>query len=63
MTIALSTRELQIARLISQGKSNGIISQELGIAIKTVENTLHTIYIKERVSNRTQLAVKYLEVK
>jgi len=63
MSKDLSNRELQIARLISQGKSNGIISQELGIAIKTVENTLHTIYIKERVSNRTQLAVKYLEVK
>lgn len=56
----LSAREVEVARLIIAGTSNPMIGRVLGIAIRTVENHLRSIYAKCGVANRTQLAAKML---
>jgi DNA-binding CsgD family transcriptional regulator len=52
----LSLREREIAVLVARGESNRAIAQSLGIAPKTVEQHLSTVFAKLRVSSRTQLA-------
>ena len=56
----LSPREMEVARLILAGASNPMIGKALGIAVRTVENHLRSVYAKCRVTNRTQLAAKML---
>lgn len=42
----LSTTETQVLALVAQGKSNGMIAHDLGVAEKTVERSLTSIYTK-----------------
>lgn len=51
----LSARELEIARLVVEGRSNQEIATALFIAPKTVENHLYRIYQKTGIKNRVQL--------
>lgn len=37
---ALAPRELQMVKLVARGLSNPQIAEELGLSVKTVENTL-----------------------
>jgi two-component system, NarL family, response regulator LiaR len=53
----LSEVELQILRLLAQGKENSAIAQQLYLSEKTVVNRLSTIYQKLHVNNRTQAAL------
>ena len=48
----LTTREVQVLRLLARGFSNRQIAQELVIARKTVGNHIEHIYVKIGVSNR-----------
>jgi DNA-binding CsgD family transcriptional regulator len=48
----LSTRELQIARLLQEGRSNRAMAEELFISEKTVEKHLARLYEKLQVNNR-----------
>ncbi len=57
---ALSDREIAVARLICAGQSNGHISRGLGIALRTVENHLRSVYAKAGVNSRTQLVSRLL---
>ena len=57
---ALSEREIDVARLISAGQNNGQISRGLGIALRTVENHLRSVYAKVGVNSRTQLVSRLL---
>ncbi len=52
----LSSREREIAGLVSRGRSNLEIARELSISYKTVEKHLGSVYQKLGVSSRTQLA-------
>ncbi len=52
----LSERELEVLRLVSEGKSNSQISEQLFISINTVRFHLANIYQKLGVSNRTEAA-------
>jgi DNA-binding NarL/FixJ family response regulator len=54
----LTPREMDILRLVVEGKTNDQVGVLLGISVKTVENNLHTIYRKMDVVSRVEAAVK-----
>lgn len=53
----LTDRELQVLRLIADGKDNGQIAAELHISPKTVKNHISNILMKLQIENRIQAAV------
>jgi two-component system NarL family response regulator len=54
----LTARELDVLRLVVDGKTNDQIGVILGISVKTVENHLHTIFQKMDVISRVEAAVR-----
>lgn len=54
---ALTPRELEVALLVSQGRSNRDIAGTLEISVCTTKNHLQRVFKKLRVANRTQLAL------
>jgi DNA-binding NarL/FixJ family response regulator len=54
---ALSVREREILRLVTEGKDNATIARELFISPYTVKNHISNILLKLHVSNRIQAAV------
>jgi DNA-binding NarL/FixJ family response regulator len=54
----LTEREAVVLDLISNGKSNRDISNELGLAEGTVKNHVSSILAKLHARSRTELAVK-----
>lgn len=62
MTVILTAREQQILDLIAQGFTNREISRHLSISESTVENHIHHIYTKLRISNRAQAVAHALQV-
>ena len=54
---ALSPRELDVLRLVAQGRENTEIAQALVISPKTVKNHLSSILAKLGLANRVQAAV------
>jgi predicted ATPase/DNA-binding NarL/FixJ family response regulator len=53
---SLTERELQVARLAAEGKTNPQIAAELFLSKKTVETHLHNIFRKLDVASRVALA-------
>lgn len=58
----LTEREAQIARLVAAGLNNALLARELGIALRTVENHLRSIYAKVGVGSRTHMVSKLLQL-
>lgn len=56
----LTARELEVLRLVVDGKTNDQIGISLGISVKTVENHLHAIFRKMGVISRVEAAVMAL---
>jgi DNA-binding CsgD family transcriptional regulator len=56
-TNSLSARELEVLRLLAQGKSNPEIAKQLFITRNTVQNHVSSILIKTNLTNRTEAAV------
>ncbi len=56
----LTGREVQIVQICTEGRTNDEISEELGIARRTVETHLANIYTKVGVRNRIEL-FRFLE--
>jgi len=54
----LTSRELQILKLIALGKSNTEIAKELFITLHTVKKHVSSILKKMSVDDRVQVAVK-----
>jgi NarL family two-component system response regulator LiaR len=54
---ALTERELDVLRLIANGKDNSQIAAELHISAKTVKNHISNILMKLQIENRIQAAV------
>jgi two-component system, NarL family, nitrate/nitrite response regulator NarL len=54
---ALTTREMQIARAVAEGRGNRDIAIQLGITEQTVKNHLTSIFEKVGVATRLQLAL------
>lgn len=55
----LSTREAEIARWVSRGKTNWEIGQILGISDKTVKTHMQNIFFKLEASSRAQVAALF----
>jgi len=53
----LSDREIQVLKLIANGKDNAMIAGELHISPKTVKNHISNILMKLQMENRIQAAV------
>jgi LuxR family maltose regulon positive regulatory protein len=58
----LSQRELEVIRLIADGKSNGEIAQTLMIALSTVKTHTNNIFSKWQVTSRTQAIARAREL-
>ena len=59
----LSPREIQVLRLVAQGKENLEIARELFISPETVKNHVSHILVKLGVDNRIQAAVHAVRAK
>jgi len=53
----LTTREVEVANLVSEGLANREIASKLGVNEHTVNNYLFRIYNKIGLSNRVELAI------
>jgi DNA-binding NarL/FixJ family response regulator len=53
----LSVREIEVLKLIANGKDNAMIAGELHISPKTVKNHISNILMKLQIENRIQAAV------
>ena len=56
----LSVRELDVVRLVVDGKSNDEIAGRLGIGAKTVESHLRRLFERFDIASRTELATRAL---
>jgi DNA-binding NarL/FixJ family response regulator len=59
MLSLLTDREKQVLQWIAKGLTNKEISSRLSLSESTIENHIHHIYKKLRISNRAQ-AVAYV---
>jgi DNA-binding NarL/FixJ family response regulator len=57
---ALSARELEVVRLVVDGRSNDEIGAALGIGAKTVESHLRRLFDRFDLASRTELATRAL---
>jgi len=58
--VRLSERELDVVRLVVDGRSNDEIGARLGIGAKTVESHLRRLFERLDVASRTELATRAL---
>jgi DNA-binding NarL/FixJ family response regulator len=58
----LTDRELEVLRLLAQGKHNPEVAQELGIGNGTVKIHVHHIISKLDVSDRTEAVVHAIDL-
>jgi DNA-binding NarL/FixJ family response regulator len=59
---SLTEREIEVLRLLPEGKTNREIAAELHLSLSTVKKRLERIISKLGVSDRTQAAVKAMEL-
>ncbi|TDK92895.1 LuxR family transcriptional regulator [Mycobacterium paragordonae] len=57
----LTAREVEVLRLVAQGRSNREIATQLFIAEKTARNHVERIYVKLGVNNRTQASLAAID--
>ena len=60
MSVTLSERERDVARLVAQGLDNRQIAAQLFLSEGTVRNRISDILDKLALTNRTQLAIAWL---
>jgi pimeloyl-ACP methyl ester carboxylesterase/DNA-binding CsgD family transcriptional regulator len=53
---SLSGRELDVLRLVGQGRDNAVVAQELSLSVRTVERHLTSIYTKLGLTGRSARA-------
>ena len=58
----LTDREVEVLRLVAQGRSNREIAAELYIAEKTARNHVERVYTKLGVNNRTQASLAAIDL-
>jgi len=62
MDVALTARELEVARLVVEGASNPEIAAQLFLSRKTVERHVSNALAKVGARNRTELARRLREI-
>ena len=60
--VSLTPRELEVLSRVVAGKTNRLIAQELHVSLSTVKRHLERVVTKLGVSDRTQAAVKAIEL-
>jgi DNA-binding NarL/FixJ family response regulator len=55
--VYMTSREIEVVRLLVRGLSNAEIAAGMGIQLQTVKNMLSTLYAKLGVSTRLQLVL------
>ena len=63
MINGLSTREIELLKLMTRGLSNKEIASELNLSIRTVQGHVQEIFKKLGVSSRTEAVVYALRKK
>jgi DNA-binding NarL/FixJ family response regulator len=58
--VSLTNRELEVLRLVSDGKQNKLIANELGLSEHTVKLHIHHVLSKLNVRNRTSATMWFL---
>lgn len=58
----LTPREIDVLRLLAMGKTNRQIAQEMHLSLSTIKGHLERIISKLKVSDRTQAAVRAVEL-
>ena len=53
---SLTEREIDVLRLVGQGRDNTEVAQELALSVRTVERHLTSIYAKLGISGRAARA-------
>jgi len=53
--VDLTAREIEVARHAARGRSSPEIASQIGVAIRTIETYLHSVYRKTGVNNRDEL--------
>jgi DNA-binding NarL/FixJ family response regulator len=54
--LGISTREIEVVRLVAEGLSNKEIARRLHVSVRTVETHMRHMLTKTGLVNRTQLA-------
>jgi NarL family two-component system response regulator LiaR len=54
---SLTSREIEVLRLVAEGCTNDFIAQQLGLSRRTIESHLTHIYTKLNVNSRTEAAM------
>jgi DNA-binding NarL/FixJ family response regulator len=54
----LSARELEVVKLVVEGRSNDEVGAALGIGVKTVETHLHRLFERFGLGSRTELTAR-----
>jgi DNA-binding NarL/FixJ family response regulator len=62
LTASLTAREVEILRLVAEGLTNRQIAQKLSVARNTARNHVQNVITKLGVSDRTQAAVRAIEL-
>lgn len=62
LPVPLTSREMDVLRLMVEGLTNHAIAESLIISPSTVKGYLHTLFQKLEVSDRTQAAVKAIRL-
>jgi DNA-binding NarL/FixJ family response regulator len=60
--VPLSVKEVEVVRLLAQGKTNREVGQALMISLSTVKTYVWRVMRKLNASDRTQAAVKAVEL-
>ena len=53
--LPLSARQLEVSRLVAEGKTNAVIAEHLGISTRTVTSHLDHIYARLEINSRAAL--------
>jgi DNA-binding NarL/FixJ family response regulator len=61
-TYGFSQREIQVLKLLAQGKNNAEIAKMLNLSVNTVKGHIRRILTKMSVSDRLKAVVKALEL-
>jgi DNA-binding NarL/FixJ family response regulator len=60
-TAGLTTREIEVLRLVARGLTTKQVARELGIALKTADRHIQNVYAKAGVSTRGAAALYAME--